>query len=302
VPYLRSIDPYHHPISTSWERPKIEGIDINGPHWYSGRDDFDADQAVVKLGSEWKKYNKPVIVSEQGNHAEKDPTSRPAGVGGCWDSNSATRMRIRIWSCFFNQYSLIFWNTSGTKDYYMNIWLGPKEREFVRAEQDFAYSLGGHTKMIPLRLAPSDKVRGFALQNETRAAAYFHHFADHTTKVTDLTIAIDVPKAGRAYWYNTETAEILREVDVSAGRVILQVPPFAIDLAVLITPDGCPDIDHDGIPNNKDNDNDNDGVPNAKDAFPLEPEEWADADHDGIGDNMDAEIDVSSAATRKSDK
>ena len=27
--YLRSIDPYHHPITTSWERPELPGIDIN---------------------------------------------------------------------------------------------------------------------------------------------------------------------------------------------------------------------------------------------------------------------------------
>src|SRR5439155_1137141 len=133
-----------------------------------------------------------------------------------------------IWSCLFNQYSLIFWNTSGTKDYYMNIWLGPKEREYVRAEQDFAYSLGGHTKMIPLKLNRPQAARGFALANETRAAAYIHHFADHATPLTNLTIAIDIPKAARAYWYNTETAEILKEQNASAGRVILEAPPFTI--------------------------------------------------------------------------
>ena len=58
-------------------------------------------------------------------------------------------------------------------------------------------------------------------------------------------------------------------------------------MALLITNDGAPDIDKDGIPNDLDKDNDNDGVEDSKDAFPLDPEEWADTDGDGIGDNME---------------
>lgn len=37
VPYLRSIDPYRHPITTSWEHPEMPGIEINAPHWYQKR-------------------------------------------------------------------------------------------------------------------------------------------------------------------------------------------------------------------------------------------------------------------------
>jgi len=32
IPYLRSIDPYRHPITTSWERAYLKGIEINAPH------------------------------------------------------------------------------------------------------------------------------------------------------------------------------------------------------------------------------------------------------------------------------
>ena len=35
-PYLRSVDPYGHPIATSWERPELPGIEVNAPHWYEG--------------------------------------------------------------------------------------------------------------------------------------------------------------------------------------------------------------------------------------------------------------------------
>ena len=97
APYLHSVDPYHHPVATSWERPKLDGIDVCSPHWYSGRDDYKADHAVEYLAGQWKRFGKPVIVTEQGNVAAKDPASRPAEVGGCWDPTSHTRMRIRIW-------------------------------------------------------------------------------------------------------------------------------------------------------------------------------------------------------------
>ncbi|HQQ62130.1 MAG TPA: thrombospondin type 3 repeat-containing protein [Pseudomonadales bacterium] len=75
--------------------------------------------------------------------------------------------------------------------------------------------------------------------------------------------------------------------------------------------DACdPDMDGDGIPNEKDNcplvantdqsdidhdgkgdvcdpDIDGDKIPNEKDAFPFDPKEWDDKNHNGIGDNAD---------------
>jgi len=71
-----------------------------------------------------------------------------------------------------------------------------------------------------------------------------------------------------------------------------------VDIALLVTPDGPPDIDRDGKPNDADPDNDNDGVPNDRDAFPLEPEEWEDRDGDLIGDNLDADVDADGVRDR----
>jgi len=51
------------------------------------------------------------------------------------------------------------------------------------------------------------------------------------------------------------------------------------------------DTDHDGIPNQKDDDMDGDGVPNNEDAFPLSAAESKDTDGDGIGDNADPDAD-----------
>lgn len=51
------------------------------------------------------------------------------------------------------------------------------------------------------------------------------------------------------------------------------------------------DTDHDGIPNETDEDDDGDGVPDNEDAFPLNPNEQYDTDGDSIGDNSDKDDD-----------
>jgi len=294
VPYLKSIDPYHHPVTTSWERPELDGIDLSAPHQYVGIDELGADMQVVGAAAGWKKHGKPVIVGEAGNHMPQRTPEKPwpPGVGAVWDPTSALRMRIRNWTGLFNEVSFVFWNTSYAKDgHYMNLWIGPRERQYVRSMQDFAYSLGGGVRMVPVKTSDPATVRAWALANDRRAGVYLHHFKDHTTPVHGLTVTLDVPKAGRAYWYATETAHIPAQCEAPAGRQTFMAPDFTVDIALLITPDGSPDIDKDGIPNGVDTGNDNDGVPDAKDAFPLEPEEWEDKDGDLIGDNLDADID-----------
>ena len=291
IPYLRSIDPYRHPITTSWERPELDGIEVNAPHWYGNENELQSDAITAAHAKQWKKHGKPVIVGEQGNSAgtSKD---RPPGIGGVWDAGSARRMRLRLWSAFFHEMSLIFWNTSYARDgHHMNIWLGPREREYVRALQDFCYRLDADVRMTPVHVSAPTQVRAYGLRSRTRAGVYLHHYQNHEHPVRDVKITLDVPAAATGYWYAPETAAILGRSDLQPGQHTLTAPPFTVDLALLITPDGPPDIDRDGVPNDRDPDNDNDGVPDVKDAFPLEPEEWADKDGDLIGDNLDADID-----------
>jgi hypothetical protein len=71
----------------------------------------------------------------------------------------------------------------------------------------------------------------------------------------------------------------------------LDVPPFVGDIALLVTADEAADVDNDGRPNHLDAADDQDGVPDDRDAFPLDPHEWADKGGDWIGDNLDADDD-----------
>jgi Domain of unknown function (DUF5060)/Bacterial TSP3 repeat len=291
VPYLKSIDPYGHPVTTSWERPELDGIEISAPHWYQRENELDSDSVTASRAKNWKRYGKPVVVGEQGNRIDrKHPPA--LGVGGVWDNRSALRMRIRLWTALFNEMSFVFWNTSYARDgHNMNIWLGPKEREYVRAMQDFAYRLDKDVHVVSVDVSEPTKVRAYALASQERAGVYLHHFENHRRTVRGLRIGLDVPGNARGYWYAPESAAILRTVELTKGTNTIDVPGFTVDIALLITADGPPDIDKDGIPNNLDPDDDNDGVPDAQDAFPLDPSEWQDKDGDWIGDNLDADDD-----------
>ena len=291
IPYLRSIDPYAHPITTSWERPELDGIEINAPHWYQRENELESDRVTASRAQQWKRAGKPVIVGEQGNHIDKSKPV-PPGVGGVWDDRSALRMRIRNWTALFNEIAVVFWNTSYARDgHYMNIWLGPREREYVRAMQDFAYRLDKDVRMHEVSVSRPEAVRAYALASGRRAGVYLHHFKDHASRIEDLRIELDLPGGAKGYWYNPEDASIVKIVEVTPGSNRLDVPPFTVDFALLVTPDGAPDIDHDGKPNHEDTDDDQDGVPDDRDAFPLDPHEWADKDGDWIGDNLDADDD-----------
>jgi len=312
IPYLQEVDPYHKPVATSWERPELKGIDISAPHWYGNENELNSDLDTAQQATVQKRHGKPVVYGEQGNVGGK-PELIPQGIGGVWDPGSARRMRVRLWTAMFSEIGLVFWETSYAKDgHNMNLWIGPEERQFVHALQDFADRLGPgiRTVKVPLAGPQAAAVRAYGLRSQSRAAVYLHHGAcaqcdqetqsgrhpqhrwDHNRgPATGFTVTLDVPKAAQGYWYSPSDASIVRRFDAAAGVQTIAVPAFEDDLALLITGAGAPDIDGDGKPNDVDDDDDNDGTPDIQDAFPLEREEQADVDRDRIGDSLDADID-----------
>ncbi|MBI4605002.1 MAG: hypothetical protein HY721_23825, partial [Planctomycetes bacterium] len=291
APYLRDLDPYRHPIMTSWERPGLPGIEVNAPHWYQNEDERESDAVTSARAKDWKRHGKPVIVGEQGNHVDRK--AAPPEIGGVWDSRSALRMRLRSWTAFFEEVAFVFWNTSYAKDgHNMNIWLGPKEREGVRALQSFACALGGGARPARVQVSAPGEARAYALASGDRAAVYLHHATDHRSALRGLQVTLDVPRAAKGYWYAPETAAVLGSFEAPAGQGRFAAPDFTVDLALLVTPAGAPDLDGDGLANDADPDDDQDGVPDERDAFPLEPEESEDRDGDWIGDRLDADVDA----------
>jgi hypothetical protein len=231
--YVHAVDPDHKPVSTSWEKPDLREIGINAPHWYESESELDSDLRVQQNAAGWKRFGKPVIVGEQGNR------------GMNWDPGSATRMRIRAWTALFQEITLVFWNTSWSKagmnggrydpGHASNIYLGPEERSYIRALSDFGARLDPEVRISEISVAGGD-VRVYGLKSPRLTAAYLHRFGDHTTDLRGLKITLACPESSRpvAEWIDPATGAVISRGPVCQGEPTLDVPPFRVDLALLV--------------------------------------------------------------------
>ncbi len=189
---------------------------------YAGNE-FIADTIIVnRILEEGKKtFNKPIVYGEWGNGgSNRDPLS-------------SLRMRLTAWTAFFNEASLIFWNTTGVNFYPANIYLGPEERGYIQVFQSYIKDFPAAQPSVITTSNPN-LVRGYALSSPNIYGAYFHAYTNHTTSTSNITITIDVPKTGTATWINPSTGAVLGTQSVSAGVQTLNVPPFLIDVALKI--------------------------------------------------------------------
>jgi Domain of unknown function (DUF5060) len=228
VDYLRAIDPYHHPIGTSWSRPELPGIGFGSDHWYETEPDLDADRVAWQhLRSEpARRYGKPTLVDEQGNS------------GHNWDPGSAVRMRLRAWTAFFAEATLVFWNTSATKDYAAdaaNIYLGPEERSYVRVLARYVRGFDPRARVVTAAIRGETGLRAYALRGPHEYGLYVVDGAGHSEAVSSARVAVDPVHAGRAVWTDPATGRTLASLRVRAGRQSLAIPPFATDVALKIS-------------------------------------------------------------------
>lgn len=235
--HIRETDLYQHPITTSSERPELDGIDINAPHWYLNDSELETDLITDRVADEWKRFDKPVIVGEQGN-------STPQGEEyGNWLPNSAVRMRLRTWTALFREMSILFWNnswaTNGSRGNFANLYIGREERRYVRMLQWYSDLVIRPETTIPdppiVGGFNENLIRAYGLASADGTAAYFHHYTDHEKAVRAQAVRIDIPRSGVGYWIDPATGANLGVVAVSAGRNDLIMPDFKIDLAFFST-------------------------------------------------------------------
>ncbi len=225
--YVHSIDPYHHPVATSWERPELESTDVNTPHWYPDESFSQSDIVTAERAIRWKEFRKPVIVDEHGN-----------GGGAVWDYTSALRMRARLWTALFNQISVVFWNSSWAPNgHYMNMYLGPEERQYIRALQNFAHHLASDMKPMEVMTSNKDRLRAYGLASAASTAVYVHFstWNPYADWPDNASITLDVPHRGSGYWMATGDGSLLASLPVAAGRQTIALPTFKNDCALFIT-------------------------------------------------------------------
>ena len=224
---LKNLDFENRPITTSTpdgsEDAEYSGINIISPHWYETEDVYEADTKINEIINRYKDYQKPVVLGEQGN----GPFN--------WDETSATRMRVRLWSSFFNQGIVTFWSMSDTKGvprakpYWANIYLGEEERKYVRYLQDFIKDFPLESK--PFNIVTNNSgIRGYGLQSENNLAGYFFHFADYKSP-TSFSVNLSLQKPGVIEWYNPVNGKVLRKDMCSNKNCFVSSPIFTTDLA-----------------------------------------------------------------------
>ncbi len=230
--YMKANDPYGHPISHSFiysvtpQVHDIPALDFTSPHLYEptiSGNEFIADAIIAnRILEEGKKtFNKPIIYGEWGNNGNNS------------DPLSALRMRLTAWSAFFNEASMVFWNTTDITPYPLNIYLGPEERGYIQVFQSYIRDFPA-AQPISLTINNPNLVRGYALSSPDIYGAYLHAYTNHATSTSGINITINVPKSGTATWINPSTGAILATRNVTPGVQTLNAPPFLIDVALKI--------------------------------------------------------------------
>jgi hypothetical protein len=226
--YLRRIDPYGHPIGTSYSRPDLPAVGFGSDHWYQREPDLDSDAvAWQRLRAEpARRYGKPTLVDEQGNSVQN------------WDPGSAVRMRLRAWTAFFAEATFVFWNTSATKHYMAeeaaNIYLGPVERGYVRVLSRWMHGFDPRARVVTPSVHGRSDLRAYALRGPREYGLYLVDGASHSTQVSGATVVVSPAHAGLAVWTDPATGHTLGSRDVGAGRQTLTVPAFTTDVALKI--------------------------------------------------------------------
>jgi hypothetical protein len=147
-------------------------------------------------------------------------------------------MRLRAWTAFFAEAALVFWNTSGTKDYTSdagNVYIGPEERGYIRVLASYVRGFDPRARVVSATVAGGAGLRAYALRGPREYGLYVVDGASHDRPVSGAKVTVDPARPGRAAWIDPATGRRLATSTVPAGRQTLTAPPFTSDLALKIT-------------------------------------------------------------------
>lgn len=239
--YVRQVDPYGHVITTSWARPDHPEIDLSSPHLYQRSDVFDIDQQVVDAlvfgqGQSWPGmagHGKPVIVGEMGEPF-MDRTNDPDYV-----PQTRHGTRIKLWTSFFNEIGLIFWESSLSAAQWLGgvVFFSPEVRGDTRAHMAFVNKVHPDVKPVAMQSLSQggQVVRRYELRGADAVYLYLVHAVRNVNSpgaVRDLNLQVDLPAPARVQWVDPLTGQVLESMDLAAGSQNLTVPDFEFDIAL----------------------------------------------------------------------
>lgn len=220
--YIKEHDPYHHPITTNWEKPEIDSIDITSLHWYRPICYSTCYDELVRIQKPYKKYAKPIIVSEKGNDTQN------------WDLLSATRMRVDQWLGFVDQLTYIYWNTNNQmykkNTGASNIYIGPTERTYLRIFSEFIPKKYSYFSPTTLFTRGEEKIKAAYL--DTTLFGYIFRNINFTQSKT-AEISFPSPIHGVIIWVNPTTGDSISQL-IKAPTQSIITPEFSVDIAFRI--------------------------------------------------------------------
>jgi hypothetical protein len=234
--YIHKFDPYRHLITVSNDLSQLNqsAIDFVGTHQYISSDDINLDQDL-SIKNYRTTYNKPVLLGEGGN-------SSPQGA------YSPLRYRIQIWTAFFCEGGVLFWNggaksacqtsMNGGSGGIANQYIGSEERAESKVLSDFCSNFDPATIPITPTLTPANQMRCYALSSNVDQGIYIVHKTNHNTILSGATVKTNVPCDMLGQWIDPATGVLLNTFSVSAGQQTISIPPFQVDivLRMLATP------------------------------------------------------------------
>ena len=229
--YLRMLDPYHHLITTNYERPGEPWCDLVTPHEYMWMPANEVDAHLNKEFARFKSFGKPVLYTEFGNQ-------------GDLSNRDPVKWRIAVWSAFMNESAILFWSMGGIlldeklgRRGNANAYLGPEARAYFRHFQDFVRDL-------PVTLRPTmigygekkDYLRRYALSNGELSILYLHNYKDHAVETSGDIYLWTGPGTFLVTWIDPATGEVVgsQEESTRSHAIVFSSPPVKIDLAARI--------------------------------------------------------------------
>lgn len=220
---IKSYDFEKRPISIGSVDYNYEKSEIIAPHWYETERLEESDSKTVEHILSYDKINKPVVIAEQGNHKTN------------YDETSAVRMRIRLWTAYFQQGILMFWNQSDSKDFASgifsaNIYLGEEERLYTRILQEFTRSFPLKSNSVRYAL---NGVRGYGLVDGNLKAAYFYHYSSPFS-FTTFNFQLSTKSGANAVWIDPSTGKIIKSEYCKPVMCNLTSPEFKTDIVLSV--------------------------------------------------------------------
>ncbi len=235
--YVKGYDPYRHLVTISYDQPQLNqsALDLSAPHVYQSIETLNLDYGVAYYIHYYQNQNanKPVLYGESGH-------------GPPYSAYDPERYRIMIWTAFFTEGGLIFWN-GGPKSLFWpgtggiaNQYIGEEERTLTNILTAFVSDFDASARPISFTVSPfvsnfwgGTPLRGYGLGNANEVGIYFLHSSEHDTLLSGATVTLNVPANNmQGEWLEPNTGRVLQTFTVNSGSRTLNLPSFKCDVVL----------------------------------------------------------------------